>query len=153
MFRKILIPTDGSPISTEAAHAGIALAAQLGAETVGIFVAPEYQYPLYVEMVPPNFPTEAEYATMMRQVGESYLGEVRKAAEDAGLKFTGITVFSEATAQEIVNAAQQNGCDLISMGSHGRSGLGQLLLGSVTAKVLSMSQIPVLVYRAKPDGA
>jgi nucleotide-binding universal stress UspA family protein len=50
---------------------------------------------------------------------------------------------------EIVRVAQETHCDLIFMGSHGRSGLGQLLLGSVTTRVLATCQIPVLVYRAK----
>lgn len=155
MFKKILIPTDGSPISAAAAHAGVAFAAKIGAEIVGIFVAPEYQYPIYVEMIPPNFPTEEEHKESMRKAGEIYLGEIRKAADDAGLKFSGTTVFSDATAQEIVAAAGQTGCDLIFMGSHGRSGWRKLLLGSVTSKVLSLSATPVLVHPAaqeKPAG-
>lgn len=153
MYQKILIPTDGSPISTAAAHAGVAFARKIGAEVVGIFVAAEYQYPIYVEIIPPNFPTEEEHKESMRKAGEIYLGEIRKVAGDAGLKFSGMTVFSDATAQEIVAAAEQNGCDLIFMGSHGRSGWRKLLLGSVTSKVLSICKTPVLVHRAEEKPA
>lgn len=151
MYKKILVPTDGSPISAAAARAGVAFAAKIGAEIVGIFVAPEYQYPIYVEMIPPNFPTEEEHKESMRKAGEIYLGEIKKAADDAGLKFSGMTVFSNATAQEIVAAAGQTGCDLIFMGSHGRSGWRKLLLGSVTSKVLSICTTPVLVHPAAEE--
>ena len=48
---------------------------------------------------------------------------------------------------DIITAAEANGCDLIFMASHGRSGVGALLLGSETQKVLAHSRIPVLVYR------
>ena len=64
-----------------------------------------------------------------------------------------MTTFSESAALKIVDVAENNACDLIFMGSHGRSGWGQLLLGSVTNKVLSHSRIPVLVHRLikEPD--
>ncbi len=153
MYKKILIPTDGSPISTAAAHAGVAFAQQIAAEILGIFVAPEYQYPIYVEMIPANYLTDEEHKEAMRKAGANYLGEIQKTADDAGLKFSGATAFSDTPAQEIVKAAEENHCDLIFMGSHGRSGWGQLLLGSVTTKVLSMSPIPVLVYRFKQKAA
>ena len=54
-------------------------------------------------------------------------------------------------ADGIVQAAADQGCDLIFIGSHGRSGLSRLLLGSVTAKVLSLASTAVLVYRVKED--
>jgi nucleotide-binding universal stress UspA family protein len=153
MYQKILIPTDGSPMSTAAAYAGVALARQLAAGIVGIFVAPEFQYPIYLDIVPANYPTEVEFKVSMRKAGEDYLAEIQKAAADAGLKFTGTVVFSDATAKQIVATAEEKHCDLIFMGSHGRSGWGQVLLGSVTSKVLATCQIPVLVYRSKQQPA
>ena len=153
MYNKILIPTDGSPISNAAAHAGVAFAKQNQAEVTAIFVSPTYQYPIYVEMIPPNFPTEDEFKASMREAGEKYLAGIRREAEAAGVKFSGFTTFSDLPAKEIVHAAESAGCDLIFMGSHGRSGWGQALLGSVTSKVLSICQIPVLVYRIKKEAA
>jgi len=58
-----------------------------------------------------------------------------------------MTAFAESAALKIVEVAAASGCDLIFMGSHGRSGWGHLLLGSVTNKVLSHATIPVLVHR------
>jgi nucleotide-binding universal stress UspA family protein len=152
MYKKILIPTDGSALANSAGIAGVSFAKQLGAEIVGIFVAPEYQYPIYVEVIPPSFPTEEEYRASMHKVGEIYLDTIREAANAAGIKFSSVIVFSDAVAQEIVRTAQASNADLIFIGSHGRSGWQQALLGSVTAKVLSTCDIPVLVHRAKREG-
>lgn len=151
MYKKILIPTDGSDISVSAAEAGVAFAKQIGAEVVGIFISPEYQYPIYVEFVPDNFPTEDDYKRTMLKTGEIYLNSIQQLAEKNGVKFSGETLFSDAIAKEIVHSAEKSHCELIFIGSHGRSGWGQVLLGSVTAKVLSMCQIPVLVHRLKKE--
>lgn len=149
MYKKMLIPTDGSDFSKSAALAGVEFARQLNAEIIGVFVAPEFQYPIYVEVLPPSYPSDEEYQSSMRRAGESYLEVLQEAAQAAGLKFTGVIAFSDLTAKKIVHTAEEQHCDLIFMGSHGRSGWGQLLLGSVTAKVLSSCEIPVLVHRIK----
>ena len=56
MYQKILITTDGSVVSQHTACAGVKFAQQMGAEVLALFVAPEYQYPVYVEIVPPPIP-------------------------------------------------------------------------------------------------
>jgi len=149
MYKKMLIPTDGSAFSSSVALAGLEFARQLNAEIVGIFVAPEFQYPIYVEVLPPTYPSDLEYQHSMRRAGEAYLQVMQDAATAANLSFTGCVAFSDFTAKKIVQTANELHCDLIFMGSHGRSGWGQLLLGSVTAKVLSSCEIPVLVHRIK----
>jgi nucleotide-binding universal stress UspA family protein len=147
MYQKILITTDGSSVSQHTACAGVKFARQMGAEVLALFVAPEYQYPVYVEIVPPAYPSEEEYAQQMQRLGEEYMGSIMRAAEGCGLKHACMTAFSDAAALKIVDVAEQQHCDLIFMGSHGRSGWGQLLLGSVTNKVLSHTTKPVLVHR------
>jgi nucleotide-binding universal stress UspA family protein len=147
MYRKILITTDGSAVSQHTACAGVKFAQQMGAEVLALFVAPEYQYPVYVEIIPPSYPSEDEYIAQMRRTGEDYMGKIMRSCAAAGLKHSCMTAFSDATALKIVDIAEQEGCDLIFMGSHGRSGWGQILLGSVTNKVLSHTNKPVLVHR------
>ncbi|NNG22420.1 universal stress protein [Telluria aromaticivorans] len=147
MYRKILITTDGSAVSQHTACAGVKFAQQMGAEVLALFVAPEYQYPVYVEIIPPSYPSEEEYVAQMRRLGEEYMGKIMRSAENSGLKHACTTAFSDTAALKIVDVAEQEGCDLIFMGSHGRSGWGQLLLGSVTNKVLSHTTKPVLVHR------
>jgi nucleotide-binding universal stress UspA family protein len=147
MYQKILITTDGSLVSQHTACAGVKFAQQMGAEVLALFVAPEYQYPVYVEIVPPAYPSEEEYVLQMKRMGEEYMGSIMRAAQGAGLKHACMTAFSDSAALKIVDVAEQQHCDLIFMGSHGRSGWGQLLLGSVTNKVLSHTSKPVLVHR------
>lgn len=147
MFSRILIPTDGSPAAAATAAAGMRFAHKLGAEAVGVFVAPEFQYPLYIQTMPPCYLSDEEYRQSMRTVGETYLSELRKAADLSGVPFAGEVLFSDAPARALVEAAQRHGCDLIFIGSHGRGCWQQGLLGGVTMKVVSASQLPVLVYR------
>lgn len=147
MYRKILITTDGSAVSQHTACAGVKFAQQMGAEVLALFVAPEYQYPVYVEIIPPSYPSEEDYLSQMRRMGEEYMGRITQSCAGANLQCTRMTAFSDSAALKIVDVAEQEGCDLIFMGSHGRSGWNQLLLGSVTNKVLSHTTRPVLVHR------
>jgi nucleotide-binding universal stress UspA family protein len=147
MYRKILITTDGSAVSRMTACAGVSFAQQMGAEVLALFVAPEYQYPIYVEIIPPSYPSESEYQAAMRRAGREHTQSIVDACARKNVPCTSLTEFAESPASKIVEVAQQHHCDLIFIGSHGRSGWGQLLLGSVTNKVLSHSRIPVLVHR------
>lgn len=147
MYRKILITTDGSAVSRHTACAGVSFARQMGAEVLALYVAPAYQYPVYVEIVPPTYPSEEEYMAEMQRAGADHLAEILQTAREAGLHCRGMTAFADSAALKIVEVAEEKQCDLIFMGSHGRSGWGQLLLGSVTNKVLSHTAKPVLVHR------
>jgi nucleotide-binding universal stress UspA family protein len=147
MYRKILITTDGSAVSKHTACEGVKFAQQLGAEVLALFVAPEYQYPVYVEIIPPSYPLEEEYVETMERLGAEHTDPIMQAAQEAGLVHRAITTFADSPGMKIVEIAEKNQCDLIFMGSHGRSGFGQLLLGSVTNKVLSHTSKPVLVHR------
>lgn len=147
MYRKILITTDGSAVSQHTACAGVKFAQQLGAEVLALFVAPAYQYPVYVEIIPPSYPSEEDYMAQMRRMGEQYMGRIMESCAKIGLAHRCLTAFADSAAIKIVEVAEQEGCDLIFMGSHGRSGWNQLLLGSVTNKVLSQTGKPVLVHR------
>ena len=130
-----------------AACAGVSFAQQMGAEVLALFVAPEYQYPIYVEIIPPSYPSEEEYRASMVRAGREHTQSIVDSCARKNVHCVSMTAFAESAALKIVEVAQQNSCDLIFMGSHGRSGWGQLLLGSVTNKVLSHSKIPVLVHR------
>jgi nucleotide-binding universal stress UspA family protein len=117
-----------------------------------MYVAPEYQYPIYIEIIPPTYPLEEEYQALMKKIGMEYLKPIQEAAEKAGLVYSSHFAFSDSAANAIAKIAEEEACDLIFMGSHGRSGLGQLILGSVTSKVLSLCKIPVLVDRPGARG-
>ncbi|HEY0064223.1 MAG TPA: universal stress protein [Telluria sp.] len=147
MYSKILITTDGSAVSRLTACAGVQFAHQMGAQVLALYVAPTYQYPVYAEIVPPSYPSDTEYTQQMLRTGAQHTLDIVEAARKAGLRCEALTVFADTAALKIVEVAEQQQCDLIFMGSHGRSGWGHLLLGSVTNKVLSHTTKPVLVHR------
>ncbi|MCG2582994.1 universal stress protein [Massilia sp. TS11] len=153
MYRKILITTDGSAVSCNTARAGVHFAQQMGAEAVLLFVAPDYQYPVYVEIVPPAYPSEDEYRSAMARTGAGHLQPVLEEAARCAVAAQPLVAFADSAALKIVEVAESEHCDLIFMGSHGRSGWGQLILGSVTNKVLSHTSKPVLVHRLIKDPA
>jgi len=153
MFTKILIPTDGSTLGNLSALEGLAMAQKVGAEVVGIYVSRELQNPLFdfSEFRAKIFLTIEEFNETVLAASESLMAPIKEAAEKLGVKFSGITKVSNATARTIVEAAEQHECNLIFMGSHGCAGWGHNLLGSVATKVLSTTQIPTLIYRLKSE--
>jgi nucleotide-binding universal stress UspA family protein len=153
MFTKILVPTDGSAVGTLSALEGVSMAQKYGAEIVGIFVPREMQSPLldFSDIRGKSYPTKEEYAETVKTAGEGIMKPIRDAADKAGVKFSSIVKISNATARTIVETAEESGCNLIFMGSHGCAGWGHNLLGSVATKVLSTTQIPTLIYRLKKE--
>jgi nucleotide-binding universal stress UspA family protein len=153
MFTKILIPTDGSTVGTLSALEGIEMAQKHGAEVVGVFVARELQNSAFdfSDLRPKNFPTKEEYNESVNSAGKAIMKPIEDAAKKLGVKFSGITKISNATARTIVQTAEDQDCSLIFMGSHGCAGWGHNLLGSVATKVLSTTQIPTLIYRLKKE--
>jgi len=149
MFTNILIPTDGSELSKQAAHDGIGLAKTLRARITALHVVVSpHIYPLEMGMMPPLDPRlEEEAEKAVRAAGETYLDHICVAATAADLACERLLVKDNDPWKRIVETAQTRKCDLIIMGAHGRRGLSALMLGSVTNKVLSHSKVPVLVYR------
>ncbi|OZI62357.1 universal stress protein [Bordetella genomosp. 11] len=152
MFKKILIPTDGSPLSAQAANAGVCFARSVGAEIVALHVTQPFAATIGFDGMAAAYAiTDEDYEKASAEQSKRYLKQVLDRAETANVKGTSRAISNFNVADGIVQAAQENGCDLIFIGSHGRSGLSRLLLGSVTAKVLSLAHVAVLVYRVKEE--
>src|SRR5690606_22889485 len=81
------------------------------------------------------------------EAGVRLAGEAQRLAEQAGVQVNSEVDRPNSPAEGITEAAKRLGCDLIFMGSHGRTGISRLMLGSVAQKVLVRSEIPVLIYR------
>jgi nucleotide-binding universal stress UspA family protein len=145
MYKRILIPTDGSEASQRAILAGVEFARETGAEVVGLSATPEFSVLStdsdMLEDTPEQF--AAHGVARARRV----LGDVESAARDAGVACRTEHAVDDDPYAAIVAAAERLGCDVIVMASHGRRGLKGLLLGSETQKVLVHSTIPVLVHR------
>ena len=146
MFKRILLPTDGSPVSRKAVKQGVTLAKTLGARIIGFFSPEDYRALLYSEYVPPSLMSEEEFQAQARKTAEKHLAFIEKTARAEGVPYEGFYLASIAPWEAIIAAAKKR-CDLIIMGSHGRSGLAGLVLGSQTTKVLTHSKVPVLVAR------
>jgi nucleotide-binding universal stress UspA family protein len=147
MYKHILLPTDGSPLSERAVKSGIELAKAVGARVTGLFVAPAPTPLVYENMVPVAYMTPDQHAEMTERSARQYLGVVERAAQAAGVACECVSVTGEYPADAIVQAARKRRCDLIVMASHGRRGIQAVLLGSETHKVLTHSKVPVLVHR------
>ena len=146
MYKRILLPTDGSPISRKAVKQGVAFAKLIDAKIVGFFSPQDYRV-MYSEYVPPAHASQKEFEAQSKQAAEKQLRVIKAAATAAGVPYEEFYAVSVAPWQAIIDAAKKKKCDLIFMGSHGRSGLAGVILGSQTNRVLSHSKIPVLVTR------
>jgi Universal stress protein UspA and related nucleotide-binding proteins len=140
MYRHILIPTDGSELAEHGVAHGLALAKSLAAKVSVIFVVEPFS-----ELTGRFLEAVATYAQLRREQAASVLNRVANAAKKAGVSCETIQVENEHPYQGIITAAEEKGCDLIVMSSHGRSGLSKLLVGSVANKVLAHAKTPVLV--------
>jgi nucleotide-binding universal stress UspA family protein len=144
MYRHILIPTDGSKPAEHGAAHGLALAKSLGAKISVIFVLEPFS-----EMSGRFLEVAAKYAELRKEQATTVLDRTAKAAKEAGISCETIQTENGQPHQAIIAAAEEKGCDLIVMSSHGRSGLSVLLVGSVTNKVLTHAKTPVLVVNAQ----
>jgi nucleotide-binding universal stress UspA family protein len=145
MYKKILLPTDGSPLSTAAIAQGVALAKTVGATVVGMTVSvPFHTFALDPMMVAD---TRESYKKDCEELAAKYLGAVKTAAAAAGVPCELKHVDANHPYEGIIDTAKMTECDLVVMASHGRKGAAALVLGSETVKVLTHSKIPVLVCR------
>lgn len=144
MFKKLLVPTDGSDLSIAAAVRGVALAKMAGASMTVVFVQDTYPYTGIGEA---NSTGLQAYMAAAQAEGTRGIQRITDAANTAGVLIETSVVEDHQTATAIVNAAESLGADLIVMGSHGRSGVAKLVLGSVASKVLAQSPVPVLIFK------
>jgi nucleotide-binding universal stress UspA family protein len=145
MFKHILLPTDGSELSVAAIHQGIIFAKSIDAKVTGLCVMP-LQHPFFYETEIPMDALE-HAAKRYKELADTYLAAAEKEAREAGVACDLVYEKNDSPYEAIIRAAEQKGCDLIMMASHGRRGVGALLIGSETQRVLTHSKIPVLVYR------
>ena len=138
MFKRVLVPIDGTELTPRAIDTGVALAAQLGASIIG-FIAQE----------PVPLPTSSSTISVEEARAEErarrLLQRFETQAQSAGVGFEGHCLHTTDIAAAIVHAAQAYACDMIVMVTHGRGAVGRLVFGSHTQQVLARSTMPVLV--------
>jgi nucleotide-binding universal stress UspA family protein len=147
MYSHILIPTDGSELSTQAVQKGVQLAKHLNARITFLFVKPDFPLPIAGEgaMLVPE--SREEFSQGTQEQALRILDAAMAVAQLEQVPAQTRSETSDQPYQMIIDSARAESCDLIFMASHGRKGLAGILLGSETQKVLTHCNIPVLVYR------
>ena len=144
MYKRILVPTDGSDITQKAISTAIRLAQSLGAAIHVIGVKEPYPYSAISEMsaIQPQ-----QFMDAQERVAARHIKVVTDACDAAKVPCKAHAVEAANPWEAIIDAAKSQECDLVVMASHGRGGVSALLLGSETQKVLTHSKVPVLVVR------
>lgn len=144
MYKKILVPLDGSPLSESVLHYAIDLAASVQAELVLLRVTPNpaAEFAFADPSIAERYVEDEENAAL------AYLKNVEANLDKKGVSHTSVAKEGAITGC-ILNTAQEQGVDLIAMATHGRTGMAHLFLGSVAEEVVRKSHIPVLLIRPK----
>ena len=147
MYRHILIPTDGSELAQNAVTQGLALAKVLSAKVTALTVEASFN----VYDVPSSRELQMsgvfdEHFEQAKAHATKILSGVADAVMPAGVTCDTVQVEHNHPYKAIIETAKERGCDLIVMASHGRSGIAAVVLGSVTNKVLTHTNVPVLIY-------
>jgi nucleotide-binding universal stress UspA family protein len=144
MYKKILVPLDGSELAKKALDHIEPLAKIFDAEIFLFQVVPFM--PIYgsPELVTPLIIDEKQ-----KESAEEYLANLSDELKERGFKVTTMVKTGQQVAVEIIDFAEENGVDLIVMCTHGRSGITRWVLGSITHKVLIRAETPILLIRSK----
>lgn len=145
MYAHILIATDGSELAERAVEQGLALTKMLSSKATAITVTEPWTAAVSGEWAV-AFPVE-EYEKAAATNAQRILDRVREAAKRIGVACQTVHVKDQFAAEGIVEEAKARGCDLIVMSSHGRRGLAKFVLGSQATRVLTHSDVPMLICR------
>ncbi len=144
MFKKILLPTDGSALAHKAAEVAAELAQSQGAQIIGLYVIDPFPF---IGVGDASAVGLQAYMSEVQATAGQALADVRKLCEARGVSFAGDTIERGSPYEGILETAKAEACDLIVMGSHGRKGMQALILGSVAQKVLTHAGLPVMVIK------
>lgn len=148
MYKHILIATDGSELAQKAETTGLMLANALNARVTAVTVTEAWEALSMAALAERGMSNPvADYEKGMAAVADRVLLRVGDAAKKLGIACATTHIKDKHPADGIIETAKDQGCDLIVMASHGRSGLSRMLLGSQATKVVGLSHLPVLICR------
>lgn len=157
MYQNLFVPVDGGAESERAMQASIALARQLGAAITGFVVEPDIPMPTLGGSMDGTMDgatsgsIKAYQAASTRHIertdahARGILTRFEQLAAEAGVSFTGLHARTDGVDRAIIEQAENSGCDMIVMLTHGRGTFGELLFGSHTKQVLAQTRLPLLV--------
>lgn len=146
MFKHILLATDGSAASEPAARLAVTLAREQHARLTSVYVVDPYPYLGIGEVNPMGMNA---YLSAAHEHAAAAHAKVDALCREGGtpVELQLRLVEDVGAAAGILRTAQEEGADLIVAGSHGRTGIGKLVLGSVAAKLATLSPVPLLIGR------
>jgi nucleotide-binding universal stress UspA family protein len=146
MFKKILIPIDGSELALRAAATGVNLAKEMNAEVVFLHAIIPY-IPQYTA----EYDIDGRAAALVEKAANEAAIDMLKAAEDvaktANVKCSSTSEISSRPEKLIEATVKRLQCDLVVIATHGRGAFGRFIMGSTTTRLLPIASVPVLVYR------
>ena len=143
-FRKILVPSDFSQASLHALHYAIDFAKRFNTQLHLLHVTEDLPVLSYVDYE--GFDLSG-FAARLREDAEGEFERLLRETPDLGDLQTQTAIQSGVPYMAIINEAKEEDCDLIILATHGRSGLGHFLMGSVAEKVVRNSPCPVLTVK------
>jgi nucleotide-binding universal stress UspA family protein len=147
MYKRILVTTDGSDLSSKAVDAALGLAQANGAEVFALKVVPVYPQSYFEGAIALETSEVQRVEQQWSDAAQSVVQAVVQAGANKGVRVHALIRKNEVVADTILATAKEQQCDLIVMASHGRRGLQKLLLGSETQHVLTHATLPVLVVK------
>lgn len=147
MYQRILVPIDGSPTSDKALATAIAVAQAFGARLRLIHVVEETAY---LAGYDPFGGYTGDLIRIMRESGEKILEQGRTTVDAAGVPVDTLLLdkLGQRLGEAVAHGAKLWNAELIVVGTHGRRGLGRLLMGSGADQIIRQAPVPVLVIRA-----
>jgi len=148
MYAKILVPLDGSPLAERVIPPVALLSKKMGVEVILLRV---YTLPRTAYVADEYLPDMEKLREHIREETNGYLDARVQQLQGEGLDRVSSLLLEGDAAEEIIDMARRTADNLVVMCTHGRSGIGRWVLGSVTERVVRHSGEPVLVIRAAPE--
>jgi nucleotide-binding universal stress UspA family protein len=147
MYKRVIVPVDGSPTATKALVAALQLARDSGGRVRVIHVVEELAFVDGYDMYGGQ---TGELLQVMREAGDKVLDAALEIARSAGVEADKqlFDRFGERLGEVVASAARDWNADLIVLGTHGRRGIGRVLLGSGAEQIIRLAPTPVLVIRS-----
>lgn len=158
MYKNILIPTDGVRTCESSISHGVELASKMSAKVIALHITPKLSPHEILEIYHPGIITsdrEGQRAKaamdhveqLHKEVADRSVAIIEKICKEKGVACEAVYVTGKAPADGILQTAEEKGCDLIFMATHGALGVTGAVFGTVTSKVLAHAKVPVLVQR------
>ena len=149
MYRRILVPTDGSACAMRAVHEAVELAKAIGAEITFLYAL---ENPLTTGTASPEaLPYSAQLWDDLKTMADEALEAASAVAESVGVRATAVRVDNRAPVPAILEVEGDH--DLVMMGTHGRRGFNRWMFGSVAEGALRRAKRPFLLVRSDEDEA